>query len=233
MQFYIGTSGWYYEWNTDKTLDWYINHSNLNSIELNASFYRFPFANQIKSWARKGIKLRWSIKVNKLITHRYKFNEKAANIWKKFKDLFTPMRKLIDFYLFQIPPNFTDIEKVIQFSEMTGLKKKFALEIRNKNLLENPELCKKLQKNFVLVSVDSPDFKNKIFEDKIVYMRLHGRTKWYQHNYSDEELKEIATEITDLKPKKIYIYFNNNHNMLENAKTMFMLFTKLNNGENK
>jgi uncharacterized protein YecE (DUF72 family) len=24
MELYIGTSGWYYDWNGDKTLDWYI-----------------------------------------------------------------------------------------------------------------------------------------------------------------------------------------------------------------
>ncbi|MEO0226027.1 MAG: DUF72 domain-containing protein, partial [candidate division WOR-3 bacterium] len=58
MKIHVGTSGWYYEWNQDRTLDWYITNSGLNSIELNASFYRFPFPNQVKAWAKKGRPLR-------------------------------------------------------------------------------------------------------------------------------------------------------------------------------
>ena len=51
-KFFIGTSGWYYDWNKEKTLDWYIENSNFNVIELNASFYRFPFPNHIKGWGK-------------------------------------------------------------------------------------------------------------------------------------------------------------------------------------
>ncbi|RLI98826.1 MAG: DUF72 domain-containing protein, partial [Candidatus Aenigmatarchaeota archaeon] len=70
MQVFVGTSGWAYGWNPNG-FDWYIKNSGLNSVELNASFYRFPFPNQVKSWARKtkefNPSLRWSIKVNRLI----------------------------------------------------------------------------------------------------------------------------------------------------------------------
>jgi len=49
---------------------------------------------------------------------------------------------------------------------------------------------------------------------------MHGRTSWYSHRYTYEELKEIASRIRDADPKKVYIFFNNNHNMLDNARSM-------------
>jgi len=49
---------------------------------------------------------------------------------------------------------------------------------------------------------------------------MHGRENWYSHNYTKEELKEIADKIEEINPKKVYIFFNNNHNMLLNAQLM-------------
>ncbi|RLE90579.1 MAG: DUF72 domain-containing protein, partial [Thermoprotei archaeon] len=40
------------------------------------------------------------------------------------------------------------------------------------------------------------------------------------YDYSYEELKEVADKITSLNPLKIYVFFNNNHWMLENANLM-------------
>ena len=66
---FVGTSGWSYNWNLGKSLEWYTNESGLNAIELNMSFYRFPYPNMIKSWAKKGSTLAWIIKVHRSITH--------------------------------------------------------------------------------------------------------------------------------------------------------------------
>jgi uncharacterized protein YecE (DUF72 family) len=218
MDVFVGTSGWYYEWNKKKNLDWFVQNSGLNTVELNASFYRFPFPNQIKSWNLKGAGLRWSIKVHRSITHWRKFSESALDAWSNFRDLFEPMDHLIDFYLFQVPPMFDDVAKALGFAENTGLGERFALEIRNKELLGNDELCGELMKKVTLVSVDSPDYRDRIFPGKIVYMRMHGRQEWYNYNYSKEEITEAIGKINEFGPEKVYIYFNNDHNMLENAR---------------
>jgi uncharacterized protein YecE (DUF72 family) len=63
-----------------------------------------------------------------------------------------------------------------------------------------------------------------IMSKKIIYERIHGRNDWYSHNYSNEELLEIKDRILLEKPEKAYIFFNNNHAMLENAKNMYNLF---------
>ena len=228
MKVFVGTSGWHYSWNPDLSLDWYITNSGLNSIELNSSFYRFPFPNQVKGWANKtklyNPKIRWSVKVNRLITHVFRFNDNAFNKWKIFENLFKPLDKFIYFYLFQLPPSFksNNFEKIEKFFKKTKLKERFALEFRNIEWFKDKwiDWAKKLK--LTLVSVDAPEFTKfprKIFNiNGIVYLRMHGRKAWYSHNYTEKELEEVKYNIEKENPKEVYVFFNNNHNMLENAR---------------
>ncbi len=230
MQIFVGTSGWYYSWNEGGSFEWFVKESDLNAVELNVSFYRFPFPSHIKSWSERGKNLRWAIKVNKFITHIFRFSEKAKNTWRKFERLFKPLDEFIDFYLFQTPPKFSDKEKgkVEEFFKFTRLKEKFAFEPRHISWFKKENF--KWAKNLGLtwVSMDSPDFpKDIINTNSIVYLRIHGRAGWYSHYYYDEELIEIAERILKEKPEKIYVFFNNNHAMLENAKRMKQILGKI------
>lgn len=223
MEIFVGTSGWMYSWNEDGNLNWYIKNCNLNAVELNASFYRFPFENQIKGWSKKGTNLKWAIKVHRLSTHKFKLSEDAKESFKKFLELFKPMENIIDFYLFQLPPSYSPLEseKLINFLKDFN-KRKIVIEFRNKNWydLNLEEFGNK--ENLLICSVDSPDFQKKIFKiDKIVYLRFHGRESWYQYDYDEDELIEIAKIIKNKKPEKVYSFFNNNHSMLKNAQKFF------------
>lgn len=133
VEFYVGTSGWFYSWNANRSLEWYTANSGLNAIELNASFYRFPYPSMIKSWSKKGQGLRWSIKVNRFVTHIYKFGEGAAQSWEKFRSLFAPLDANTDFFLFQLPPSLTPsaMPQIEEFLKKSALGKRFALEVRN------------------------------------------------------------------------------------------------------
>jgi uncharacterized protein YecE (DUF72 family) len=226
MKVFVGTSGWYYEWNKDKTLDWYMANSGLNAVELNASFYRFPFPNHVKSWSRKGKTLRWVIKVNQLITHRFKFSEKAVDTWKRFSALFAIMGRSIDFFLFQLPPSFTSSgrDKIMSFVKKTKTAKKFALEPRHASWFDNEILKWAESLGITWVSIDAPEFSREVFKTSgSVYIRMHGRTDWYQHDYKTRELKNIVKRACAVKPDKLYVFFNNDHNMLGNAQKMFAI----------
>ena len=50
MNIFIGTSGWNYDWNPEKSLDWYVKNTKFNAIELNYSFYRFPSPKAVNAW---------------------------------------------------------------------------------------------------------------------------------------------------------------------------------------
>lgn len=233
MEVFVGTSGFSYPWNPNG-LEWYIQNSGLNSLELNSPFYRFPFPAYIKSWTNKTETLnsdfRWSVKVNRLITHIYKFSTQASSTWKKFEKLFEPLAPYTDFYLFQLHPKITpdSADKLEKFIAKTNLDEKFALEVRNIEWFK-PEWLKWAKKlGITFVSVDSPKFPLDVYNTSgIVYERMHGRSAWYSHDYTNEELKDVTKKILKTKPKKVYIFFNNDFAMLENSRRMLELLRKL------
>jgi len=230
MHAFVGTSGWMYAWNEEQNLDWYVKNSGLNAVELNASFYRFPFPKWVESWATKGRELRWSIKVNRLITHTFKFGERALDLWKRFETTFKPLESNIDFYLFQLPPFMTPsfASRLEQFVEKTGLEQKFALEIRNLDWFNKEWVDWASKLGITWVSVDCPDFPLDVFNTNgIVYERMHGRYDWYSTYYKDQELEEVAKNIAKVKPEKAYVFFNNNHAMLDNARKMLAILSKI------
>ncbi|MEM0095687.1 MAG: DUF72 domain-containing protein [Candidatus Bathyarchaeia archaeon] len=230
MEYFIGTSGWFYSWNLNESFDWFVRFSGLNAVELNMSFYRFPFPNMIRSWAVKGKALRWAIKVNRLITHTFKFGQRAFESWQKFHSLFSPLESNIDFYLFQLPPSMTpkSQQAIEEFITKTNLGKKFALEVRNIKWFNKEYVDWASKLGITWVSVDSPDYPLDVYNTNgIVYERMHGRTAWYSHYYIDEELREVAEKILSTKPEKVYVFFNNNHAMLENARRMQKILAEL------
>ncbi|MDD5419789.1 MAG: DUF72 domain-containing protein [Methanomicrobiaceae archaeon] len=217
---FVGTSGWYYDWNSAKSLECFAAHSGLNAIELNFSFYRFPTVAQAARWAEQGGGLRWSVKVHRSVTHRLLFSEQAQEVWERFSERFAPLDASIDFFLFQAPPRLTDAGRVLLFAERTELFGRFALELRNPSLLGDDDLCRRLQEDILLVSVDSPDFANRIFSGDVIYLRMHGRNDWYRHDYTEAELDGVKERIAEINPRRAYIFFNNDHAMLKNARAM-------------
>ena len=227
MEVYVGTSGWMYDWNSGGTLDWYLENSGLNAVELNASFYRFPFPSQVLGWARRKAGVRWAVKVHRSITHLRKLSDNALDTWRKFHRIFQPLDDRVDFYLFQMPPNFSaseaSIARVRRFIAESGLGGRFAIEFRHESWFSR-ELAEMISgMGATYVSVDSPMGSFIHSSGSVIYLRMHGRSSWYAHDYSIEELSEIAETIFSLKPSKVYIFFNNDHWMLENARLMLGL----------
>jgi len=232
MKVYVGTSGWMYDWNLGGSLDWYVKYSRLNAVELNMTFYRYPFRNQIIGWLKRGSRLRWTIKVHRSITHLFKLSDKALNPWFRFKELFKPMDNLIDFYLFQLPPSvkYSErfLERVLKFHRESRLGSRFAIEFRDPSWFENKSALDTLSSAGVtLVSVDSPIGVWVIKSNDTIYLRMHGRYYWYAHYYTDEELMEVASKVIELRPERLYVFFNNDHDMLENARRFYGLMKSL------
>jgi uncharacterized protein YecE (DUF72 family) len=230
MQIFIGTSGWRYSWNLGNSLDWYIKNSNLNAVELNASFYRFPFPSQVKGWSKTCSQLRWAVKVTRRITHIHKFNDESFGIWEDFKKLFEPLDLCIDFYLFQLPPSLKidSIDKIQKFATFANLGQRFALEPRNLTWFSDETISWAKSLGITLVSVDAPNLPRTIFNvNGIVYLRMHGRDRWYSYEYSERELKEVATKVLETDPERVYVFFNNDYAMLKNAQELAKILTTL------
>jgi uncharacterized protein YecE (DUF72 family) len=78
MEVHIGCSGWFYwHWrgifypDTKRTDTWFKHYTeNFRTVELNAPFYSWPKIATVKSWRRNAPEgFRYSVKVNRLITH--------------------------------------------------------------------------------------------------------------------------------------------------------------------
>ena len=226
---FVGTSGWAYFWNPEGGFDWYVVESGFDVVELNASYYRFPFPSQVKSWARKTPEgFRWSVKSSRFITHVFKFSERSSLTWQKFRTLFTPLDGAIDFYLFQLPPTMKPMRKSVEriewFAGEAKLGSRFAIEWRHEDWFK-PEWVEWARGlDMTVVSVDAPDLPRDIISvNGRVYVRMHGRTGWYSHVYRKEELEEVADKIMAEQPERIYVFFNNDTGMLPNGREMLQI----------
>ncbi|MFP3143988.1 MAG: DUF72 domain-containing protein [Caldisphaera sp.] len=231
MKIYVGTSGWMYPWNKGRSLDWYVKESGLNSVELNSSFYRFPYKNQIKSWIDKGSAIKWSIKVHKSISHTHRLNKDAIDVFKKFLDTFKPMDNIISFYLIQLPPSFIkndeNIERLSTFIKEGGLGKRVAIEFRHKSWFNEDTISILKRFDTTFVSISSPIIEYYYTSNDIMYLRMHGKTRWYYYEYKEDELKMVANKIIELNPKETYVYFNNDEWMLSNGLYLLNLLNKI------
>ena len=223
MEVFIGTSGWSYNWNEGKSLEWYVNHSGLNAIELNMSFYRFPYPNMVKSWSKKGKQLTWVIKVHRSITHHKKLGKESYVIFERFQDIFKPLEDYIHYYLLQLPPRFNNLDVLDLFIDECKCEK-LCIEFRNQSLFNDEIIQWGKKKGVLIVSVDAPNMPRTIMSNRIIYERIHGRTGWYSHDYSRKELLDIKNRILSVNPELVYMFFNNNHAMLENGRAMYNLF---------
>ena len=224
VKWYVGTSGWSYSWNKGNSLEWFLHKTGANAIELNMSFYRFQFPNMVKSWVKKGESLTWVIKVHRSITHHRRLQLDSIERFRRFRKLFAPLESKIAYFLFQFPPNFTEIDAVERFIEVIG-SEKIAVEFRHNSLFVEEIKNWGKDNDLLLVSVDAPKLSRMIMSDEILYLRLHGRDTWYDYNYKNEELNEILLHIRNAKPKTVFLFFNN-YQMLPNLQFFQTLIGK-------
>ena len=233
----IGTSGYSYPWNKGKPdqFSWYLAQG-LDTVEINGTFYRFPAATSIKTWSKAPLDFDFSIKVNQAITHRFRLKgESALDYLGRFASLFDPMKNRIAFWLFQMPPSFSpseeNLETVEHFflsSSQRGLieSARAVVEFRERGWWK-PELRRRVEEaGIVFCSVDAPDLPRELITTNgSLYLRLHGREKWYSSIYTEEELDKICAKVRDAPASRKYIYLNNDHGMLPNS---FYLKERLN-----
>jgi uncharacterized protein YecE (DUF72 family) len=217
----IGTSGYTYSWNEAKPtpFKWYINQG-FNSVEINASFYRFPTQSWIKTWLTAPEEFSFSIKVHRSITHYTKLKNRSLELWNRFRQPLESLEKKIDFWLFQMPSNYKykqeNLEAIRAFFEKTNLRNKAVIEFRDSSWWKAAKKIANI--GIVFCSVNAPCLPHSLMSTNgAVYLRLHGSKEWYNYIYSEKELDNILSRIKKLKADKKMIYLNNDHGMLQNG----------------
>ncbi|WP_457643020.1 DUF72 domain-containing protein [Persephonella sp.] len=113
--------------------------------------------------------------------------------------------------LFQLPPSFKYSEENLD-RILGSLDSRFTnvVEFRHGSWWREDVVRIFDQNGIVFCSVSSPKLPEQLVKtNNTVYIRFHGRDKWYRYRYSDEELLKWVEEIKKVYPERVFAYFNN------------------------
>ena len=219
--FLVGTSGWTYRhWKgrfypdsipQKRWLEYYVGQ--LSSVELNSSFYRIPSQKTAQGWLdRTPDSFRFSIKMNRLITHERKLIDCEDTINWFFRDL-APLDPKIAAYLIQLPTSLQPSEELlVQFHKGLPPDTRYVLEIRNTAAYCGivPSVMRSLGFGFCIH--DFPRLETPVVvTSDLIYLRFHGYGKRYGGSYPEGLLREWSERIRNWCAEgfKILAYFNN------------------------
>lgn len=231
QKIYIGCSGFHYkEWKNvfypnglaqSKWFQFYCQH--FNTLELNVTFYKFPTEKSLSKWyAASPDDFKFSAKVPKAITHYKKFNECERMLEDFYTSIQNGLQYKLGCVLFQLPPQLVYSEELLQ-KIINNINPAF------KNVIEfrhvswwNTFVFQQLKKNKIIFSgVSYPNLPDNVVKTTTnLYYRLHGVPVLYKSSYSEKFLEELSGEVSILKIKEAWIYFNNTWGTaaIENAK---------------
>lgn len=223
----VGTSGWSYpHWGkgrfypvglpAGKWLSYLAEH--LDTVELNASFYRPPRPAMIQRW-RDALPVGFpmAVKLWRRITHDKKLADCGQEI-RDFLEIVNELGTRRGPMLVQLPPSLhKDLARLEAFLEelkaaMGRRRWRVAVEFRHASWLEDAtrELLDRFDVAMVLADMPrcATDQANRA---SFVYVRRHGPGGRYRGCYSPEMLAEDARRIRGWleEGRDVYVYFNN------------------------
>ena len=234
-QLLIGCSGYYYpQWkgtfypsklSPSKWLEHY--SAVFNTVEFNGSFYRVPkLADMKKQYENTPPGFKFSVKVNRHITHILRLKNTAEEI-RQFRELVEEgfadkLHKL----LFQMPPSFQYSEENLE-QIVTNIPKgsQNVIELRDHSWWNNGQVEKVFKEmGYIFCNVDYPGLQDKfISTSNEFYLRLHGTPDLFKSAYTNEQLEQFYRQIPPNDSCTIYFnntYYNAGH---ENALKMMRI----------
>jgi len=232
---HIGCSGWYY-WHWKGALypadvpsaQWFsIYQDRFKTVELNAPFYSWPTVGGVKAWIRQADPdFVYTIKVCELITHIKRFEE-AETLIKDFGYVADLLGGQMGCFLYQLPPSVHYSLRTLQaIVSQLDPRRRNVVEFRHKSWW-NEEVYEAFRSaGVIFCSCSGPRLPDELIETaEDVYIRFHGVSQWYRHDYSDTELLVWVNRIKRCGAKTLWIYFNNDRdgNSIKNAERLAQL----------
>ncbi len=218
----VGCSGWFYRaWkgvfypNELPQSGWFSYYSSkFNTVELNSTFYNFPKKERVRRWLKEAPDgFIYAIKAPRIITHLKKFRD-CEGYLREFYETIEILGDKLGAVLFQLPPSVKkdhDFMRLLASSLSSHFKN--AVEFRHISWFDDETRETLTDSGIAMVAVSAPGFEGipgYIFGcPEFSYLRLHGITKWYAYDYSDEELRKIAEAVRKCESNEVYVYFNN------------------------
>jgi uncharacterized protein YecE (DUF72 family) len=223
MALHIGTSGWSYPiWKPaffpeklpqKRFLEFY--STQLNAVELNATFRRFASASAIQNWvASTTDDFRFAAKAHQVITHFRRLKDAEAPL-RSFLESLEPMRRSgkLGPILFQTPPNLqADAALLEAFVQLLPQAYQFAFEFRHVSWFSDATFEALKKKNAALCWAQSEKITapNVATADFLYY-------RFRLPEYTKEQLKKIAEDLGaktrgEQTLKEVYAFFKHEEN---------------------
>jgi len=216
----VGCSGWFYwHWRgifypqdlpTNKWFPHYSEH--FKTVELNAPFYSWPTVATVQSWRRQATQKNfvYTIKVCELITHikRFQGTKRLIADFYFIADLLGP---LMGCFLFQLPPSFHYTPARLKAILLQlDHDRRNVIEFRHASWWNETVFSAFRKTGTIFCSVSSPKLPDQLIKtaDEL-YIRFHGLSQWYRHDYSQTELAVWTERIRKSGAARVWAYFNN------------------------
>jgi uncharacterized protein YecE (DUF72 family) len=219
---FLGCSGFYYNhWRgifypekLPKTqwLNFYTRQ--FNTVEINATFYRFPTEQLLQGWYNKTPgDFRFTVKANRLITHTRKFHN-SQDTTKRFYQTLSVLKEKLACVLFQLPPFMQkNLSLLKTIADQMNPQVVNVLEFRHESWWNSEVYDFMRETGLVFCCVSSSELPEDLVKTcDTVYVRFHGKNGMYFGDYPDAELQTWAQKIRKADPKQVYCYFNNDVN---------------------
>lgn len=177
----------------------------MNSVEVNHTFRRFPRVEVMETWAEKTPEsFRLSFKMHQSITHRYRLKN-VADAVSDFVSYLSPLGPRVGVVLFQLPPNFKlDHERLDSFLQDLPRGHRYAMEFRHESWTE-PGVTERLKEAGVALcaaelEIDATEI---IQTAPFVYVRLRKTPP-----YTNEEIDSVRGLLgrVSQEAEDIYLY---------------------------
>jgi uncharacterized protein YecE (DUF72 family) len=227
---HMGTSGWTYDdWSGPfypegvkgpERLSFYAGR--FDTVEVNASFYRFPTVSMLEAWNRRLKRgFHMVLKGHRRITHHRKLQD-CEDVLGAFIERVLPLRTL-HVLLWQLPPSLhRDTERLDEF--LTLLRGAFrragasrrrighAVEFRHESWWDDETAGVLSRHGAAFVTVSHPRLPEDVVSTaNFLYVRFHGKgRRLYDYDYSDAELSSWCEKLAPhLRDRSLYAFFNN------------------------
>jgi uncharacterized protein YecE (DUF72 family) len=216
----IGCSGWFY-WHLRgsfyptqmPTKDWFSHYAeHFKTVELNAPFYSWPTLATVQSWRKQaeGRGMVYTVKASELITHIKRFvgTKTLVRDFGYIADLLGP---LMGCFLFQLPPSYHySPARLRSILDQLEPSRRNVIEFRHSSWWNENVYAAFMEAGAIFCSCSGPRLPDPVIKTADdIYVRFHGVTRWYRHDYSREELTDWARRIREADAKRVWVYFNN------------------------
>lgn len=235
---HVGCSGWFYwHWRNQfypsglATNQWFSHYAKVfKTVELNASFYSWPTAAAVRGWLRQigRRKFIYTVKVCELITHVKRFKG-TKTLVRDFGFIADLLGARMGCFLFQLPPSFHYTRaRLNTILSQLDHRRRNVIEFRHRSWWREDVYERFRETGTIFCSCSGPRLPPELVKTADdIYVRFHGTSRWYRHDYSDAELADWAAKIRDSGAPGVWAYFNNDRdgNSVRNARTLIRLLS--------